>query len=232
MFLSPDTSVISSLYFPAFQMFGRYLLLLLLGVNGLDLQAQRVMPDERPRLASRGLRCVIEPITAEYTAYEPIILRVRIKNHTHAPVTLVSALQGSESVSRSPKAAFYVSVVRLEGPAPTAPADAGHLNGILPADFTTLQPGQSFNPLERMTRFPFSVPAVYPTLPPGTYNIHFLYCTRELNVTKWGLDTLQAPSPVTDTVLTRLRQVPRVFLTSNTLRITVKPQPSGTLARP
>ncbi|WP_400191183.1 hypothetical protein [Hymenobacter sp. B81] len=198
----------------------------------------------RPRLPARALRCTLEAVAPEYLAYEPIILRVRILNRADSALTLVSALHGSESGKRSPRAAFYVSVVSLLGPRPEPPAYSGHLHGIGPDDFVTLAPGQSFNPLERMTRFPFALPSVYPVLPPGTYDITFRYSTLEQDAAEWGelypptktpnslAATGAAGAGLPEPLLPLLRRVPRVALSSNTVRVVVRPQPNGNLARP
>ncbi|KAA9339609.1 hypothetical protein F0P96_03070 [Hymenobacter busanensis] len=209
---------------------GFLLLIWSLSIGWVHGQRRAIAAPVRPRLPARSLHCTLEAITPDYLAYEPVVLRVRIHNRADSTLTLISALPGSEA-RRSPRATFYVSVIALDGPKPQPALAGAEFSGIAPADFVLLGPGQSFNPLERMTRFPMAAPLVYPTLPPGVYDIHFLYSTNEPDPAKWGLPT--APrTALHDSAAVRLQRVPRVFLTSNTVRVVVRAQPTGNLARP
>ncbi|UOQ70575.1 hypothetical protein [Hymenobacter cellulosilyticus] len=60
------------------------------------------------------------------------------------------------------------------------------------ADFITLPPQASFNPLLKAAQVDFQVRQVYPTLPAGDYEITFHYSTLEPEQAKWMGDNSQA----------------------------------------
>ncbi|MCC2545120.1 hypothetical protein LJY25_01570 [Hymenobacter sp. BT175] len=206
------------------------LLIFLLLLPGLVL-AQKM---KRPKLSARKLSCTIRPITNQYRANEPVILRIKIQNMADSAITLVNAPEGADLSQRYPHATFYVSkVAGSSEEIRKAPPKTGSITRIGPGDFIRLAPGESFDPLAKAASFPASLPLTFPVLPAGVYDISFQYSTLADDLPDWlsnvdWYDDLAGTIMVSrrkeyDAIVPLLSRVPRVVLSSNTVRVTVVP---------
>jgi hypothetical protein len=187
-----------------------------------DTLSDRAVPVDKRAPETPSLSCTIrgKPTCALGSAPN---VTVAITNQTDADTYLVGSLAGSGVKMRYPHC--YFEVVGPDGESAVkefVPEDP-LVNVLRQEDFVKVRPGESFDPYDRGHRF---FPAIQ--LHPSTfgkaqeYRIQFVYSTKNDNIAFWrGDDWGRVPADEKLKVLTIFKQVPKVEVRSNEIKVTV-----------
>jgi hypothetical protein len=157
---------------------------------------------------------------------DPIQVAVEVRNVSPTPILMVGVVDGAESGARFPR---WTPIV--EGPnGPLVPERPDFTSPLRPADFRRLEPGESFDPtipVGGAAWFPLaSFDAVSQN--PGRYSVALELDTEAPDDRAWqGTLPDHRPSAAAEAaqVAKLLADVPRLRARSNTVTITVEPQP-------
>ena len=193
----------------------------LLGLTGLRLG--QGFGEGAKEGAKPALQVTIKAPQAEYKAGERILLQMFIKNVSDKTVRIIGYLDGSDFGWRYPK---YTLIVKdAEGKAVPRPpaARCGNTNALGKADFVTLKPGDSLDPLSIedgpiQSRHYFVQRLALREA--GKYSIQITYDTRGQTAEDWN-GKVSSPT-LSPEVQELLKEVPRGLFESNVLQVTVK----------
>jgi hypothetical protein len=146
-------------------------------------------------------------------------VEVKVRNLSPRPLLIVGVLDGSEAGLRYPHYTPQIvgpehSLPPPEWPEMTAPLRA--------QDFCRLKPGEAFDPTERVegrTYLPLVAFREFRPMGIGAYDLSLVLSTESQRDEDW-MGTL--PYPKQEGVLDLLSEVPRLKVTSNTIRILVR----------
>ena len=169
---------------------------------------------------SEPLGCMIRGDLTCELGKAPII-SVTITNRTNTDIYLVGSLDGSEGGWRYPYCYFEVTGPDGKILGKLTHRQCGNMNGLREKDFMKVPPGSTFNPYQFIDDlgFFYSVrlnPVTFPTT--GEYHIRFVYSTKSGDIAEWAGDRYEGNIKE---LRSMLRQVPKVEIASNEIKITV-----------
>ena len=177
------------------------------------------LPDDVPE--NEVLGCVISSDATCELGHAPQVT-VAITNQTSTDIYLVGSLDASYYKLRFPYC--YFEITGPDGkPRNLGGPTCGNMNTLREKDFRKLPPSGTFNPYERIDSYGFFGPYhLTPSLfrMPGEYRIRFVYSSKSNKLVEWSGDDRRKVAN-DQMLLAMLKKVPRVYITSNEITVTV-----------